>query len=245
MARVDELLKAALASLPEKPADTATRADKKRYSEQMSEVAAAAFAEELRYRGLKEVRPASPGELDMSGAERRISGGIGAKKVDVTWASEESGLIFAMSIKSINFRDRRSGNFQKNLANRRGEMLFESVTIHRRFPYSVLAGVMLLDRDAESDATERRRSTFINAHDRLRLFTGRADPAGRDEQYERLYLILTKANPLEPTIRAYRVGFPSQEVGLSDALDDILNLIVERNPDFYEFRGGDLIPIPR
>ncbi len=36
-------------------------------------------------------RPSPPGEFDKSGAERRMAGGIGAKKVDVTWATEESG----------------------------------------------------------------------------------------------------------------------------------------------------------
>ena len=51
--------------------------------------------------------------------------------------------MLALSVKSINFRDRRSRNFQKNLTNRRGDMLFESVTLHRRFPYAVLGGLLL------------------------------------------------------------------------------------------------------
>src|SRR5262245_14788113 len=119
-----------------------------------------------------------------------MAGGIGAKKVDVTWATEESGLLLAISIKSINFRDKRSKNFQKNLTNRRGDMLFEAVTLHRRFPYAVLGGFFFFDQAAESDGTTSRKSTFINAHHRFRLFTGRGDPAGRDEQYERLYIVL-------------------------------------------------------
>lgn len=45
-----------------------------------------------------------------------MAGGIGAKKVDITWATEEAGLLLAVSIKTINFRDGRTGNFQKNLA---------------------------------------------------------------------------------------------------------------------------------
>lgn len=39
------------------------------------------------------------GPSSKSGAERRMSGGIGAKKVDVTWATEEGGLLLALSIK--------------------------------------------------------------------------------------------------------------------------------------------------
>ena len=37
----------------------------------------------------------------------------------------------------------------------------------------------VFDKDADNDGTGRRKSTFINAHARLRLFTGRNDPAGR------------------------------------------------------------------
>ena len=140
----------------------------------------------------------APARSGGSGAERRLAGGIGAKKVDVTWATEESGLLLGISVKTISFRDRATRNFQKNLTNRRGDMLIEAVTLHRRFPYAVLMGLLFLDKDARTDGTSKRRSTFDNAFPRLRLFTGRSDPAGRDEQFERLYLLLVDANPFNP-----------------------------------------------
>src|SRR3546814_5010367 len=65
-------------------------------------------------------------EVGLSGAERRLAGGIGAKKVDVTWATEESGLILAVSVKTILFKDSRTQNFQKNLTNRRADLLNRS-----------------------------------------------------------------------------------------------------------------------
>ena len=227
-------------SLPPKPPDTAPSPVKKRYSEKVSEAVALAFAEELRQRGLRESRPAPPGELGGSGAERRMAGGIGAKKVDVTWATEESGLIFAVSVKSINFRDRRSNNFQKNLTNRRGDMLMEAVTLHRRFPYAVLAGFLFFDKDAATDGTSRRRSTFLNAHGRFRLFTGRGDPSGRDEQYERMYIFLLDASSSCAIIRAYEVGSPDREIGLDSIVNELINIIVDRNPDFYEYIDGKI-----
>lgn len=210
----------------------------------MSECLAYAFAEELRRRGLKQVRPAEPGELDSSGAERRMAGGIGAKKVDVSWATDESGLLLGISIKSINFRDARTGNFQKNLTNRRGDMLMEAVTLHRRFPYAVLVGFFFLDKDAAQDGTDRRRSTFHNAHSRLRLFTGRSDPAGRDEQYERLYLVLVDASPFKSTLKANKVDEAERAIGFEAVFDEIVELVADRNPDFYECRGGVLHPVP-
>ncbi len=111
MSRSHELLVTSLRSLPEKPADDAAQSAKKAYSERMSAVVASAFAEELRQRGLIGTRPSYPGdEAGVSGAERRMSGGIGAKKVDVTWSTEQSGLQLALSVKCINFKDRRGRN---------------------------------------------------------------------------------------------------------------------------------------
>jgi len=240
VARIDDLLEAALKGLPAKPADTASQADKKRYSERVSEVVAQAIAEDLRQRGLREARPAPPGHLDSSGAERRMAGGLGAKKVDVTWATEEAGLLLAISIKSINFKDSRTANYQKNLVNRRGDMLMEAVTLHRRFPYAVLAAFFFLDKGAELDNTERRKSTFINAHARLKLFTGRNDPAGRDEQFERFYLFLLDAAPTAVNIRAYEVGKPGHPLSLDMIMEELLSIAAERNPDFYEMDGGNL-----
>jgi hypothetical protein len=234
-------LEAALRSLPPKPAESASAPAKKAYSEAMSAAVAVAIGAELRRRGCREARPAEPGELDASGAERRMAGGIGAKKVDVTWATEESGLLLGISVKTINFRDPRTRNYQKNLTNRRGDMLIEAVTLHRRFPYAVLAGLFFLDRGAETDNQRegeggpRRRSTFVNAHQRLKLFTGRDDPRGRDEQYERFYLLLVEASPEQASVRAYAVGDTEREVPLDHVIADLLTLVAERNPDFYEY----------
>lgn len=240
MARIDDLLEAGYKTLGQKPPDTATRAQKQNYSQRVSEVTAQAIAEELRQRGMDTARPAPPGVLGASGAERRMAGGLGPKRVDVSWATEEAGLLIAISVKSINFRDQRSGNFQKNLVNRRGDMLFESVTLHRRFPFAVLAGFLVLDHHAAMDHTQARRTTFENAHARLRLFSGRNDPAGRDEQYERLYIVLLDANLFSPAFKTYEVGDSAAPVNLNGTFDELIGLVATRNPDFYEAVGGDL-----
>ncbi|HPU40767.1 MAG TPA: hypothetical protein PLS63_14445, partial [Microthrixaceae bacterium] len=183
-------------------------------------------------------RPTGPGEAGVSGAERRLAGGIGAKKVDVTWATEESGLILAVSVKTILFKDGQTRNYQKNLTNRRADLLNEAVTLHRRFPYAVLAALLIFDAGAEHDGTGRRKSTFINAGPRLRLFTGRQDPAGRDEQYEKFYVLLADLNDTMPSIRAYEANDLATEVPLSEAFDTLVALIGERNFDLYEGLDG-------
>ena len=241
MSRAEDLLTTGLKTLGVKPADADSRAMKQNYSQRVSNVVALAFAEELRHRGLKGARPAMPGEVGLSGAERRMAGGLGPKRVDVTWATEESGLLFAISVKSINFMDLSSKAYQKNLTNRRGDMLFESVTLHRRFPYAVLAGFLILDKGATEDHTSQRKSTFTNAHARLELFTGRDDPAGRDEQYERLYIGVFDPNPFAPSVETYGVGVPDPPLQLEAVFDELIGLLAERNNDFYEVVAGTLV----
>lgn len=238
MSRFSERLIDAIKAAGPKPADDQKQSDKKNWNQRLSDNLAQAIGAELRDRGMDTALPAGPGEVGVSGAERRLAGGIGAKKVDVTWATEESGLIFAVSVKSIMFRDGSSGNFQKNLTNRRGDLLVESVTLHRRFPYAVLAAFFFIDAAAEHDGTTRRKSTFENAFPRLRLFTRRPDPSGREEQFERFYLILLDANSFAPSIRAYEVHDDETQIDLDAALDDMIELIGERNFDLYDGTDG-------
>lgn len=238
MSRADDFIVAALKTLTK--SDSTDRHAKKAYSEKMSNAIAPAIAAELQARGLIEARPLPDNDEGGSrGAERRMSGAIGAKKVDITWATEESGLLLAISVKCITSRDTKTGNFQKNLTNRRGDLLFESVTLHRRFPYSVLGGFMFFHKDAEHDDTPTRSSTFVNAHRALRLFTGRNDPAGRDEQYEHLYIGLVDDNPFSPGIRFFEAGKLDEPVPLDKCLDDLLRIVVERDPDLWALLGPD------
>ncbi len=145
-----------------------------------------------------------------------------------------------MSVKTISFKDGNTKNYQKNLTNRRGDMLMEAVTLHRRFPYAVLVALLFLDKGARDDGTEKRKSTFENAFPRLRLFTGRSDPAGRDEQFERFYVLLVDANPFKPNLECYHVSDSTTQVNLGDALDEIVELIAERNFDLYEANEGKI-----
>lgn len=235
MSSIDERMVAALRTLPTKPPDDSKPGVKNAYAQRVSSAIALGLADELRARGMSEARPAGPGDLDNgSGAERRLAGAFGAKTVDVSWATEDSGLLFSATLKSINFRDGASGNFQKNLTNRRGDMLIEALSLHRRFPYAVLSGWIILDKDAATDGTERRRSTFDNAFPRLRPFTGRTDPTGREEQFERLYVLLLDANPFSPSLTCWEANDSGKPVPLDRALTDLIGLVAERNFDTYE-----------
>ena len=102
---------------------------------------------------------------------------------------------------------------------------------------------MFLDKDANEDRTPRRRSTFVNAHARFRLFTGREDPGGRDEQYEQLYIVLLDASSAHARLEAYRVGETERSVPMAEVLDDLVSIVAIRNPDFYEYKDGSLTSV--
>lgn len=242
----DELVCEALDSIRPRPSDDASRADKKNFAERLSRVLAEAFAATFRARGMAECLPKSHDAPGPSGSERRMAGGIGAKKVDVSWSTDTSGLILALSAKrhsetsskSINFPDARTANFQKNLTNRRGDMLYEAVTLHRRFPFAVIAGFLFLDERAGSDGSARRNSTLANAHQHLRLFTGRRDPGSREEQLERVYVVQYDVTNT-PTIVARQAGWLNgPPVTLDETIDELMELVAERNDDLYEVKDG-------
>ena len=61
-----------------------------------------------------------------------------------------------------------------------------------------------------------------------------------EEKFERLYLVLHDANPFNPSARTFIAGDSRNEVDLDAAFDEIIALIAERNPDFYDLSDGML-----
>ncbi len=174
------------------------------------------------------------------GGERTFPGGLGSKKVDVSFSSPSSGLVLGISIKTINFPDERSGNFQKNLTNRRGDLIFESATLHRRFPFGVLGGILLLDERAKTDAKPPSRpiSTFARAHQILRVFNRRTGSSDSDEKFELLAIATYQAKPSR--YQLFEVGSPNRPISLNDFLVGLLQAVAERNPDDFVFVKGRL-----
>lgn len=230
------MLEQAISAARPRPLDASRREEKQGYASRLSTQLATQLAADLRQHGLKGCLPDPQG----CGVEREFAGGIGAKKVDVSWSADWAGLLLGISIKTINFPDSKTHNYQKNLTNRRGDMLFESVTLHRRFPYAVLGGFLFLHEGAERDGTSRRESTFVNAHSYFRIFTGRYDPGARDEQLERVYVALYE--DVTPSIRLYQVGESDVTISWDRVRDDLLQLVADRNPDHFVFRKGRLDP---
>lgn len=223
----------AIRSAAPRPDNKASRPEKKNYAERLSNEVAKVVALRLRDLGVTECQPGFEG-----GKERQFAGGIGAKKVDVSFATETAGLVLGVSIKSISFPDPRTKNYSKNLTNRRGDLLAEATTLHQRFPYAVLGGLFLFDVGASRDNTDRRPGTVTRAHEIFKAFNNRDSRSNAVEKYEHIGIVVYQAsNP---------VGYKYFDVGaaksamLDSFLLHLLERVAERNSDHYRFDGKKL-----
>ena len=185
----------ALAKVP-RPSDDSPQGEKTAYGTRLARQMALVLSTELTKLGVPDCRPNPQTGL---GTERRFAGGIGAKQVDVSFATEESGLILGISIKGIYFPDAtalRQGRmyFAKNLVNRKGDMLAEATTLHKRFPYAVLGGLFFFDSRANRPSEGGGISTYGRAHRAFRHFSNRLSHADAEEKYE-LCLLYTSPSP--------------------------------------------------
>ena len=92
------------------PSDAAAQADKKAYSEKLSHELAIEVADALRALEFSRIKPEK--QMILKGPqkgqtktvkEKEFQGGLGPKRVDVSFADERHGLMLAVTIKTINF----------------------------------------------------------------------------------------------------------------------------------------------
>jgi len=234
-------IEAAIRAAGKRPPDTDTQANKKAYSERVSNQLAPAIAAELQERGLRGCRPLPAIAGKKRGSERRIAGGLGDKKVDVTYATEHAGLVLAISVKTISWRDQKTKNFQQNLQNRKADLVFEVTTLHKRFPYSVVGGLLFLYEDARTDnkGSETRISTFARAHQLLKMFNNRSGTRNEDTKFEYLAIGVYKDDPV--AYELYEAGEPARRISFASLLEKLLVSVAERNPEDFVYERGRLL----
>ena len=208
------------------PDQTATRDIKKRYSEQLSRNLAVQVADGLRKAGFPRVKPEPGGPQ-----EKEFQGGLGPKKVDVSYSDEQHGLIFAVSIKTITAQP-----FGKNLKNRFGDLCTEAITLHMRFPYSIVCALFAFPITADQDhSTERGRrqiSTFQRATQLFGTISGRRDYTDPGEKFEDVTMMLLHPVLNDGSTPSVRLFDARTREELSEALyfSRLLDLHNRRNP---------------
>lgn len=209
----------------------ARKEDKKRYSEILSQHLAQEVAGGLRAIGFEGTKPLPGGP-----GERAFQGGLGPKKVDVSYADEQHGLLLAVSVKTIT-----SAPFGKNLKNRFYDLCPEGITLHLRFPYSVICALFCFPNAANEDITPgRRMSTFERTRKLLSTISGRREYTDPGEKFENITMMLFR--PLGssdgPAVRLFDT-ISEVEVSEAEYFDSILQIYNRRNP--HHAIGDDII----
>ena len=212
----------AVVAAGEIPPDSAPQATKKRYSEVLSKHLAEETADGLRALGFGGIRPLRGGP-----GEKAFQGGLGPKKVDVSYSDDQHGLHLAVSIKTISFP-----TWGKNLKNRFSDMCTEAITLHMRFPYSVVCGLFAMPQRADEDISDQRTtSTFRRATALFSTISGRSEYTDPGEKFENMSMLLFR--PLQPGIEptATIVDCNSgQNRGEDEYFRSLLDIFNRRNP---------------
>jgi len=152
---------------------------------------------------------------------------LGPKKVDVTYADERHGLLLAVSIKSISVPP-----FGKNLKNRFADLCTEAITLHMRFPYSVVCGLFAFPMMADQDITRgRKTSTFRRAMKLLATISGREDYTDPGEKFESIALMLFQpiSAVTRPSLKLFD-AVTEREVTEPNYFRGLKDLFNRRNP---------------
>lgn len=208
------------------PPESAKQSDKKRYSELLSNYLAIEVSEGLRNIGFVGTKPGRDGK-----AEKRFQGGLGTKKVDVSFSDDQHGLMLAVSIKSIS-----SSPFGKNLKNRFADLYGEPISLHLRFPYAVIGALFAFPAAADKDGGKRRiTSTFQRATYLMSTVSGRREYTDPGEKFEDatmlLFQPLTENDSATPWVKLIDAQ-TAQEITEQAYFGKLLELFQKRNPHF-------------
>lgn len=238
------------------PSDAAPREDKKAYSERLSHELAIEVADALRALEFSDIKPEKKvvakgkhkGKIKII-KEKEFQGGLGPKRVDVSFADDRHGLMLAVTIKSLNFPSfpkikgtdppqfdfTKRGTFSKNIKNRFGDLTTESITLHLRFPFAVVACLYVMpERSMQDKGSQMRSSTFERAAKLYGTISGRVAYGDPAEKFENVTLMLHRplsdpAAPGDAWVRLYKAG-SMQEVNELDYFLDLRELYNQRNP---------------
>lgn len=214
---------------------------KKNYAEALSRALAQRFANALR-------KP-FPGILpDASGAgqESKARTAKGVKKLDVNYSTAELGLALGLSIKTVNFRDKRSGRYTKNFTRADGELRAEASDYHVRQPYAVMVAVIFIPSDACDDMI-KTHSSFGQAVKIFRFRAGRIEPEDDPNLFERAFIGLYETDvPRFGDVGFFDVmeappkrGRPSRLLSFAELVDEIRATYDARNSPTFEWADAE------
>ena len=218
--------------------------DKRKWSERFADGCAIAIAKQ--FSGHQELRrkTVKPESL-AAGTEPLTPLGAGVqKRIDVTVADAVLGLELGASLKGLNFVDRASNNYDKNLTGRLYELGDEVRVVHEHLPHAFMVGIFFLPLGSCSDKRGvSAPSSFASTVVKLRARSGRLDVALAahasrcDAAYVALYSIGEGGSFERGLVRFFDVrsnpprrGRPKMEctLSLAEMADDVVAAATNR-----------------
>ena len=178
----------------------------------------------------------------------------GVKRVDVNYSTPESGLGFAISLKSVHSGEAEDGaaGFTHNLKRNDEELRVEATGHHLRGPYAVLVAVVFLPFESCQDTarptprTPFPVSSFAAWVQYLWPLKGRADPEDPPDRFELVFVALYARDGTElgfyqvgGDVRCPRSGRPSGLLTFQDFLRLVKATYYKRNGKDFAFEGEE------
>lgn len=197
------------------PAASASGAEKKNYTERLSQELTELIARRLQDLGLPKVRAPH-------GRDKQFMGGYGTKGVDVYLSDEKHGLLLTSGTKGIVF------DVKKNLKNRYRDMVMEALELHKRFPYAVCGHLLFLGQQESARISHAFGTVLGEAQALLAGITGRARPDEAPEVYEAMGILLIE--PGKPgSVDLHPSGVPDH-LSASTYCERLVETFRRRNP---------------
>ena len=185
MSSSQEQFKQALAKVGKKPTGTVPQHVTRHYSETLSREVA------LWIRGNLEALFVDASVLHPEDKVDTIFGqGNRGKSLDVGVLDKRKYLLLDVSIKTFNFKDRKTGNYRHNYTGRFYELLGEELDIRRSYPHATLVAIIFVPEDSVFDSSP---SSFAHG---VRQFSkiAKTSPESNEQGFEHVFVAVHNEN---------------------------------------------------
>jgi hypothetical protein len=212
---------------------------KKNYAEALSRRLASIFADALRP-NFKGILP----DPNDTGHESKARTSKGFKKLDVNYSKTDLGLALGLSIKTINFKDRKTNRYTKNYTRVDAELRAEASDYHDRQPYAVMIAVIFMPMDSCEDSSARIPSSFGQAVQIFRNRAGRKQVTDASMLFEGIFIGLYDAAPgagygdiifFDVSDKPTRSGKPQKIMAFTELISRITGIYDLRNQPLFEW----------
>jgi hypothetical protein len=181
--------------------------------------------------------------------KRTAGSALTKKQLDINFSTPELGLVLGISLKSVHTRDvAGAGRYTHNMKRNEEELRIEAYGYHKRQPYAVMIGVLFLPADSCDDGKKENPSSFGSWVRHLRPYTGRVEPTGSPDLFEKIYVGLYEPDGSELAFfdvqeAPPKQGRPARLLSYNEFLDAVYHTHLRRNHAEFQWSDGEEEPL--